>query len=123
MLTIPGASTKNGRDHGIPILPLAQAVLDARPEAGPFFFQGRYSNDESLTAGALNRMRNEIQEATGTSGWQIRDIRRTFRSNMARLKVPCDLCEVLINHAPPVLDEIYDRYDRLDEKREALAKI
>ena len=39
---------------------------------------------------------------------------------MARLKVPRDLCEVLINHAPPVLDEIYDRYDRLEEKREAL---
>jgi hypothetical protein len=41
---------------------------------------------------------------------------------MARLKVPRDLCEVLINHAPPVLDEIYDRYDRLEEKSEALEK-
>lgn len=41
---------------------------------------------------------------------------------MARLKVSRDVSEVLINHAPPVLDDIYDRYDRLDEKREALAK-
>lgn len=41
---------------------------------------------------------------------------------MARLKVPHDICEVLINHAPTFLDEIYDRYDRIDEKREALAK-
>lgn len=122
VLTIPGEATKNGRDHGIPILPLAQSVLDARPEAGPFFFPGRYSNDESLTAGALNRMKREIQTETKTSGWQIRDIRRTFRSNMARLKVPREVCEVLINHAPPVLDEIYDRYDRLEEKRDALAK-
>lgn len=63
-----------------------------------------------------------MQEETGTSDWNLRDIRRTFRSNMARLKVPREVCEVLINHAPPVLDEIYDRYDRLEEKRDALAK-
>jgi hypothetical protein len=37
-------------------------------------------------------------------------------------KVPREISEVLINHAPPVLDEIYDRYDRLDEKRDALKK-
>ena len=122
VLTIPGNSTKNGRDHGIPILPLAKQILEARPEAGPYFFQGRHGDDDSLTGGSLSKMKNEIQEETGTDGWQIRDIRRTFRSNMARLKVPRDVCEVLINHAPPVLDEIYDRYDRLEEKREALAK-
>lgn len=122
VLTIPGGSTKNGRDHGIPILPLAQGILDERPHAGRYFFQGRHSWNDHLTAGALNKMRAEIQAETGTKDWQARDIRRTFRSNMARMKVPRDVCEVLINHAPPVLDEIYDRYDRLDEKREALAK-
>jgi len=97
-------------------------VLDARPQAGSYYFQGRYTNEANLTAGALNRMKREIQEETGTKDWQIRDIRRTFRSNMARLKVPREVCEVLINHAPPVLDEIYDRYDRVEEKREALEK-
>jgi integrase len=122
VLTIPGGSTKNGRDHGIPILPLAQSILDERPHAGRYYFPGRHNDEDHLTAGALNKLRHEIQAETGTSNWQARDIRRTFRSNMARLKVPREVCEVLINHAPPVLDEIYDRYDRLEEKREALAK-
>jgi intergrase/recombinase len=122
VLTIPGECTKNGRDHAIPLLPLASAVLASRPDSGPYYFQGRYTNEKPLTPGSLNRMKAEIQEETGTTGWQIRDIRRTFRSNMARLGIPRELCEVLINHAPPVLDEIYDRYDRLQEKREALAK-
>lgn len=122
VLTIPGASTKNGRDHAIPILPLADEILSKRPDAGEFYFPGRYSNAEPLRAGSLNRLKEEVQKETGTSGWTLRDIRRTFRSNMARLKVPRDVCEVLINHAPSVLDEIYDRYDRLTEKREALAK-
>ena len=122
VLTIPGAHTKNGRDHGIPISPLAASLLDGRPNAGDFYFPGRRDNGCSLMPGSLHQMQRDIQTETGTSGWTLRDIRRTFRSNMARLKVPRDVCEVLINHAPPVLDEIYDRYDRLGEKREALAK-
>ncbi len=120
-LTIPGEQTKNGRDHSIPILPLAKTVLDSRP-AGPYFFPGRYGEYRCINPMSLNRMRAEIQAETGTSDWQARDIRRTFRSNMARLKVPREICEVLINHAPPVLDEIYDRYDRIKEKKQALAK-
>lgn len=120
-LTIPGAHTKNGRDHGIPVLPLADAVLDARPVSGSFYFPGRHSSDKPISAGSLNRIKHEVQQETGTHGWSLRDIRRTFRSNMARLGVSREVCEVLINHAPPVLDEIYDRYDRLPEKRAALA--
>jgi integrase len=122
VLTVPGECTKNGRDHGIPVLPLASAILDGRPHDGEFYFPGRHSNERPINPSSLNRILDEVQADSRTSDWQLRDIRRTFRSNMARLKVPRDVCEVLINHAPPVLDEIYDRYDRLEEKREALAK-
>lgn len=107
---------------GIPILSLAQSILDSRPDAGPYFFQGRHTNEKSLTPWGLLRLAREVKANSGTSGWQLRDIRRTLRSNMARLKVPREICEVLINHAPTVLDEIYDRYDRIGEKHEALAK-
>lgn len=122
VLTIPGEFTKNGRDHSIPILPLAQSILDSRPDAGPFFFQGRHTNEKSLTTWGMPRLAREVKINSGTTGWQLRDIRRTFRSNMARLRIPREICEVLINHSPKVLDEIYDRYDRIEEKREALAK-
>lgn len=122
VLTIPGAHTKNGRDHGIPILPVAASLLDDRPLDGEFYFPGRHSNERAINPHSLNRLLDEVQVDSGTSDWQLRDLRRTFRSNMARLKVSRDVCEVLINHAPPVLDEIYDRYDRLEEKRDALAK-
>jgi integrase len=110
------------RPHAIPILPLAQRVLASLPERGPYFFAARWDDSGHLTSGAWSKLKREVQKLSGTSNWQIRDLRRTFRSNMARLKVPRDLCEVLLNHAPPILDEIYDRYDRLDEKRDALAK-
>lgn len=122
ILTIPGTHTKNGRDHGIPLLPLAQSILAERPQEGAFYFPGRHTYEKSITTTGLARFLATIQRDSGTSGWTLRDIRRTFRSNMARLRVPREVCEVLINHAPPVLDEIYDRYDRLDEKRDALAR-
>ena len=128
LLTIPGSYTKNGRDHAIPILPMAKEVLDSLPvrtmDDGtncPYFFPGR-SNEAHITPHSLAKVMRQIQKDNKLSGFTIRDIRRTFRSNMARLKVPRDVCEVLINHAPPVLDEIYDRYDRIAEKREALEK-
>jgi hypothetical protein len=35
------------------------------------------------------------------------------------LKAPRDIWAVLPHHAPPVLDEIYDRHDRLEEKQDA----
>lgn len=118
VLTIPGRHTKNGRDHAIPVLPLAQDVIKGNTE---YIFPGRWG-DGHIHPGALGKLKREVMKASKTSGWQLRDLRRTFRSNMARLGVPRDVCEVLINHAPPVLDEIYDRYDRLAEKRDALEK-
>jgi hypothetical protein len=120
-MTIPGAWTKNGREHAIPILPLADTVLASLTEEGPYYFPSRWG-DSHLSDGAWSKIKREVQAKSKTKDWRLRDLRRTFRSNMARLKVPRDLCEVLINHAPPVLDEIYDRYDRLEEKREALQR-
>ncbi len=121
VLTIPGAHTKNGRDHAIPILPLAKGTLAGFAEGGRHYVLSRWG-ESHLSDGAWNKIKLDLQRASGTKNWQLRDLRRTFRSTMARLRVSRDLCEVLINHAPPVLDEIYDRYDRLDEKREALEK-
>lgn len=121
VLTIPGRVTKNGREHSIPVLPMADEVLTLAGGSNQYYFPGRWGEGH-LTHHALPKLKAEVMKLSKTKNWQLRDIRRTFRSNMARLKVPREVCEVLINHAPPVLDDIYDRYDRLEEKREALAK-
>jgi hypothetical protein len=120
VMTIPGSHTKNGRDHSIPMLPLALEILSGLP-AGKHYFPSRWG-ESHLQDGSWSKIKREIQARSGTKNWQIRDLRRTFRSAMARLKVSREVAEVLINHAPPVLDEIYDRYDRLDEKRDALQR-
>jgi hypothetical protein len=127
ILTIPAHCTKNGRAHAIPLLPMARAILNEQPLRGRFFFPGHWESDTHFQDGSWGKHKLEIEARCGVNGWQIRDIRRTFRSNnMARLRVPREICEVLLNHVTGAskndLDEIYNRYDYLDEKREALAK-
>jgi len=90
--------------------------------SGPYFFPERWARSTHFHEGSWGKPKTGLEKNSGVADWQIRDLRRTFRSTMARLSVPRDLAEVLINHAPPVLDEIYDRYDRLEEKRAALQR-
>ena len=57
----------------------------------------------------------------------MRDLRRTFRSMLARLGISREIAEIMLNHVTgggkTDLDEIYDRYDYLPEKRAALQRL
>lgn len=117
VLTIPGTRTKNGRDLAIPLTPLAKQVLAACP-SGDYFFPGQ--REGHLVPNSIAKLHATVLETSATTGWTPHDLRRTFRTNMARLGIARDVCEALVNHAPPALDVIYDRYDKLSEKRAAL---
>jgi hypothetical protein len=126
VITIPGVFTKNGRAHAIPLLPMAKTVLNAQPTKGPYFFPDRWEGETHFNDGSWGKFKKALDKASGVYNWQLRDLRRTFRSNMAKLRVPREICELLLNHVTGAnkndLDEIYDQYDYLDEKCEALAK-
>jgi hypothetical protein len=51
-------------------------------------------------------------------------LRRTFRTNLGRLKVRPDIAERLVNHASArtEMEETYDLYTYLPEMREAMEK-
>lgn len=125
VVTIPGEFTKNGRAHAIPLLPMAKTALDRQSCQGPFYFPGRLLSDSHFNDGSWGKFKKALEKKAGVYGWQLRDIRRTFRSNMAKLGVRREIAELLLNHVTGAnkndLDEIYDRYDYLKEKRDALA--
>jgi hypothetical protein len=125
VLTIPGEVTKNKRAHAIPLLPLSRSILAGQSKRSAYFFPGK-GLDTHFHDGAWGKLKKELDQKSGVRNWQLRDIRRTFRSNMARLKVPREIAEILLNHVTGAnrndLDEIYDRYDYLPEKKEALAR-
>lgn len=53
----------------------------------------------------------------------IHDLRRTCRSLLSELKVPSHIAERCLNHKIKGVEGIYDRYDYLDERREALTRL
>lgn len=54
------------------------------------------------------------------SPFVVHDIRRTMRTGLSALPIPDNVRELVIAHAPPGLHKIYDQWEYLKEKREAL---
>jgi integrase len=52
--------------------------------------------------------------------WTNHDIRRTVRSGLSRLKISEEAREAVLAHVRPGVKGVYDRYEYLDEKCEAL---
>jgi len=126
VMTIPSDFTKNGRAHAIPILQMARAILHRRKTNKRYYFPGHLIDDH-FKDGSWGKFKKELDKRSGVTGWQVRDLRRTFRSTLARRKVPREIAEIMLNHVTgggkTDLDEIYDRYEYLEEKRDALAKL
>lgn len=126
VMVIPGEFTKNGRAHAVPIFPMARVILERRKTNGRYYFPGRLIDDH-FKDGSWGKFKKELDKRSGVTGWQVRDLRRTFRSTLARLGVSREIAEIMLNHVTgggkTDLDEIYDRYDYISEKRAALQKL
>ncbi|MTI13698.1 tyrosine-type recombinase/integrase [Sansalvadorimonas verongulae] len=59
----------------------------------------------------------------GINHFTIHDLRRTCRTLLADAGVPGHVAERCLNHKLKGVEGIYDRYDYLDERRDALQKI
>lgn len=69
-----------------------------------------------------NPLPNYLGEA-GIEHFVVHDLRRTCRSLLAANSVPSHIAERCLNHKLRGVEGIYDRYDYMNERREALAKI
>jgi integrase len=131
LLTIPAGITKNGEPHVVPLPPLAAAVIASVK---------RFADTDLLTPGARSKRTGKTAPISGWSkSWPRlleaaerhglkrkftpHDLRRSFRSHLARLGVADRVAERMLNHTPTDrLIGIYDRHDYLAEKVEAAAK-
>jgi integrase len=57
------------------------------------------------------------------SHWVFHDLRRTARTIMSRAGVAGEIGERVLGHAIPGVRGVYDRYEYLDEKRDALERL
>ena len=127
---IPEERSKNG--HGITIPLPKEAIawfheLLIRANGSEFVFPKRRSSirnghisPDTINAGVQKLLK---EKKLKIDHFTIHDLRRTCRSMMAREGVSGHVAERCLNHSLKGVEGIYDRYDYLDERREALQKI
>jgi integrase len=126
--TIPGEYTKNGVVHVVPLSDLAKRLLadikalGVKNEYVLHSAHTKQRQDGHLTERALTRAIAENEDVFGLDHFRPHDFRRTFRTFASKEKIAPHVAERVINHTPEKLARTYDRYDYVDEKRDALDK-
>ncbi len=142
---LPAERSKNGYPIDIPIpteiMPWLKE-LKVRSAGSEYLFPSRrqrdggkpYTNASTINS-ALNHMfgrpngsgrracRNKMADAEITEHFTVHDLRRTFRTFLAELKVPTTVAERCLNHIQQGVEGIYDRSELLELRREALTKL
>lgn len=123
--TIPGARTKNGVIHRVPLTPLAAELFTAAvaESATPFVFPGRGSSQIAIDPSAVTRAMARVTAQLGIPGATVHDLRRTVGTNLARFGVSKDVRARVLNHvdgARSVTDAVYNQHEFWAEKRAAL---
>jgi integrase len=124
VITLPPALTKNKRKHVLPNLisdELAAIPKTKMPngEVCEYLFPSSVWTPYSTWSDG----KDELDALCCVEDFVFHDFRRYLSTTMAKLRVPIDVTEAILNHVSGTrtpLQRVYDRYDRLAEMREAL---
>lgn len=106
LIVFPATIMKSNQDHA---LPLTDAIRNELENHRPLI--------------SLSRPMEKFRDALEVEHFTLHDFRRYFSSTMAKLKVPIDVTEAILDHrsgSRSQIQRIYDRHDRLPEIRDAL---
>jgi integrase len=133
-ICLPSELTKNHREHTIPISARCAAILRSNiTEATTLLFPARGRLDRAFNGWSkgkplLDKLVDKHWAAISQSDrlfshWTLHDLRRTFVTNLQRLKVTLEVREALINHISGGSHTgsagTYNRYAYWDEMLEA----
>jgi integrase len=95
-VTLPDWLTKNKREHTFPLGDLAAQIIETVPRFGStgLLFPTRWDNDRPLSG--WSNYKSEMSD--GVAGWTLHDLRRTFATRLAEMKVAPHVVERLLNH-------------------------
>ncbi len=91
-------------------------------------FPSRYNTTRNNAKGdgrykSTVKARRKLRELSGVEGWTSHDLRRTSRTIMSRLKIKHHIRERCLNHSQSGGSKVYDQFDYLQEKTDALQKL
>jgi integrase len=116
-LTVPAERFKAGSQHTIPLSDDAIALLQDLPRRGQFLF----TSSGVRPIGDFYSAKLKLDHAMGdVAPWCFHDLRRTFRTRLAELKIQDTVAELAIGHAKKGLRRVYDQHAYADEIRAAM---
>lgn len=103
------------RPWPVPLTPGVLALLETLPRRSGWVFGGKRGplTRTTLYVAAARAQRGEADR------WTPHDLRRTCRSGLSALGTPDDIAERVLGHALPGVRGVYDRDDRIDDRRAA----
>jgi integrase len=121
---IPRNNAKNRREHVLPLAPLALSLFrKLKAEAGErdeWVFRSPVS-DSHVRRVFIEKRIIKIRKAAGISDVNVHDLRRTATTYWGKLRIEPHIKKRLLNHSQRGnVTSIYDRFEYLDEKRDAL---
>lgn len=120
--TLPGARTKNGKAHVVPLSPIAVAIIKSLPrQSSGYVFPARGKPDRPYSG--YSKGKRALDAAADLHDWTLHDLRRTAATGMAQLGTPPHVVERVLNHTSGTFGGVagvYNRFTYLDEMRQAL---
>jgi integrase len=113
----PSQDMKTGQPHTIPITDRLRALI----ERGPAHYYAFVEGSGPFTH--WDRAKKDLDARVKLPHWTLHDLRRTARTNLARMQVPENIAERILAHAPSKMNSIYNRYAHLPEMKDALLKL
>jgi integrase len=124
-VTLPGSVTKNKREHLVPLVPQARKLLTtlkAMVKQSPYVFPGP-KGDAAMNW--VQKACDRIMKDASIEDGRHHDTRRVLQTNMAELRVPPHVADMVLNHAikdAPRSRQHYDVHHYIPEKRKALGQ-
>jgi integrase len=127
--TIPADHAKNELEHVVPLTPLAFSLLlalYAEKDRDPVYvFGSPVRPREHVRRVFVEKRINKVRKAAAIYDMTPHDLRRTVTTYFGKLNVPQSIKKKILNHARQKradVTDIYDRYEYVSEKRDALLK-
>jgi len=122
--TIPGARTKNEREHSVPLTATAVDIINTTLHGNDsrFLFPNARDPERPMAFTAVGRAVTRFCERSGAEHWTPRDIRRTARTMLSDAEEPNYRLDVYLNHGTTVGvgEKHYDKSRRLADKSKTM---
>lgn len=119
---IPADLNKTSNEHILPLTEGVIKIISSIPKTNDTLLLPARGLNKPISG--YSKRKKILTKKSDTSDWTVHDIRRTVATGMAKLKIPPHIIEKVLNHSTGSLGGvagIYNKYEYLDEMREALS--